>query len=221
MKNIAVILAAGTGTRFDSEIPKQYLKLRGKMIIEYSLDAFQIHPLIDEIMVAVQPPFVETIEKLKESGKYGKLSHIIIGGKERHETTRFIIDHCENKEVCNLLLHDAVRPFITQNTISDVIAALQDHEAVVVAVPAVDTILEVNDEQQVAAIPNRKMIWHAQTPQAFRLATLRLAFEKALQDSHFSATDDGGVVFHYLPQTPIHIVEGLASNIKITYKEDL
>ncbi|MDR2978897.1 MAG: 2-C-methyl-D-erythritol 4-phosphate cytidylyltransferase [Bacteroidales bacterium] len=221
MKNVAVILAAGSGSRFASDIPKQYVKIQGKMIIEHTIEAFQRHPFVDEIMIAVQPLFAPLIELIKKEEKYNKLTSIIIGGKERYDTTLSIINHCEGKEECNLLLHDAVRPFIDQNTISDVITALHDYEAVVVATPAIDTILEVNDEQRITAIPDRKRLWNAQTPQAFRLSTLRSAFEKGVEDPNFHATDDSSVVFRYLPQTSIHIIAGLASNMKITYSEDV
>lgn len=221
MKNIAVILAAGTGNRFCSEVPKQYVQVQEKMIIEYTIEAFQKHAMIDEIIVAVQPQYVSRMEELKEERGYEKLSQILVGGEERYATTLAILNHLADEEECNLLLHDAVRPFIDQETISNVISALEENEAVVVAVPSIDTVLEITPTKQIMAIPDRRKIWRAQTPQAFRRSVLQQAFEKALRDPAFSATDDSGVVFRYLPEVPIYIVEGNPANIKITYKEDL
>ncbi|MDL2312752.1 2-C-methyl-D-erythritol 4-phosphate cytidylyltransferase [Bacteroidales bacterium OttesenSCG-928-B11] len=221
MQNIAILLAAGSGRRFAAELPKQFVKVNGKMLLEYTIDAFEKHPDIDEIRIAVQPEFVPLVESLIQSGHYKKLTHIIIGGKERYDTTRAIISQTDLPDDCNVLLHDAVRPFIAQHTISEVIAALREHEAVVAAVPATDTVLEVGENGCITTIPDRKKLWNAQTPQAFRLHVLRTAFANAHQTANFNATDDGSVVFRYLPSTPVYIVKGEPSNIKITYNEDI
>ncbi len=161
----------------------------------------------------------------------------------------------ESRPVINILLHDAARPFVSERIITDVCTALQQHEAVTVAIPATDTMYRVAPQEQDTAgdfivqdIPLRSTLLCAQTPQAFRLTTIAEAYRQALQppqesdnpqsqqesnsrqfqqDNHsqqpkpLQATDDCGIVHHYLPSVPIHIVPGDAQNRKITYKEDL
>jgi 2-C-methyl-D-erythritol 4-phosphate cytidylyltransferase len=104
--------------------------------------------------------------------------------------------------------------------IENVCDALKEYDAVNLAIPAVDTIIEVKDDIMVAA-PRRDILRQVQTPQGFKRQVLFEAFERALKDPEFMATDDCGVVFKYHPETQIKIVAGENSNIKITYKEDL
>ena len=130
----------------------------------------------------------------------------------------------------NLLLHDAARPFVSQDIIARVCEALEQHEAVTVAIPSTDTIYEMVDGK-VARIPQRSTIMRAQTPQAFCLDLIAEAYAKALgvdslsaeacAEAHLPATDDCGVVYEHMPQMPIHIVLGEEQNKKITFKEDI
>ena len=130
----------------------------------------------------------------------------------------------------NLLLHDAARPFVSQAIIARVCEALEEHEAVTVAIPSTDTVYEMVDGK-VARIPQRSTIMRAQTPQAFRLELIAEAYTNALGvDSlsaeacaacHLPATDDCGIVHEHMPEVPIYIVEGEEQNKKITFKEDI
>jgi 2-C-methyl-D-erythritol 4-phosphate cytidylyltransferase len=132
--------------------------------------------------------------------------------------------------ITNLLLHDAARPFVSQEIIARVCEALEEHEAVTVAIPSTDTVYEMINGQ-VARIPQRSTIMRAQTPQAFRLELIAEAYAKALgvdicdiqacSACHLPATDDCGVVYEHMPQVPIYIVEGEEQNKKITFKEDI
>ena len=98
---------------------------------------------------------------------------------------------------------------------------MEEHPAVAVAIPATDTVFEVTDDGRfITAIPARKRLRCAQTPQAFRIDVIREAYSKALQDPHFTSTDDCGVLFRYCPEVPIYIVPGEVSNMKLTYPED-
>lgn len=223
MRNIVVLLAAGSGKRFEGEEPKQFLRLEGKLLLEYSMEVFQNHPAIDEIWVVAQAPYFPLMEELLSQKKYSKFLGIIEGGKERHDSTFAAISHLDDYDLekSNILLHDAARPLITSKIIDNVITALKEHRAVITAIPATDTIVEVSDHKTVASIPDRKVLMNVQTPQGFRLATIRRAFEIAMEDPDFYATDDGGVVFRYLSEEPIFIVAGDLRNIKITYKSNL
>ena len=173
MKNIAVILAGGIGSRVGGNIPKQLLPLAdGRSVLEHAVWAFAEEACIDEVCVVMHPdylPYAETIQRGCE-----KLKTITVGGKERWESSVHAIEAYRAKLTeaewadSNILLHDAARPFVSHAIIQSVCEALKTHSAVTVAVPATDTIYRV-EEGQLREIPDRKTMMRAQTPQAFRL----------------------------------------------------
>lgn len=240
MKNIAIILAGGIGARVGGALPKQLLPLAdGRTILEHAIDAFQQAECIDEICLVMHPNYIDYAQQMCDNNDWDKLKHIVPGGNERWESSvnaiRLYMDQpstsFSNEDVgYALLLHDAARPFVSQDIIANVCQALETHEAVVVAVPSTDTVYEMK-EGVVARIPNRATIMRAQTPQAFHLPLIAKAYAKALgvndlnevasMQTHLPATDDCGVVFNHMPQVPIHIIPGEEKNKKITYKEDL
>lgn len=224
--NIAIILAGGAGKRMGCDIPKQFLELNGHTVIEYSIDAFEQENNIDEIAVVVHPEWRKHLEDIFASRGWKKLSHIIDGGEERYMSSlNAIAAYLDYPDDTNLILHDAARPWVSKNIIKHVLEALKEHEAVGVGVPSTDTVWDVrrelSGERFVARIPERKRMWRAQTPQAFRLPVIRDAYQRALQDPNFTATDDCGVVRQYMPEIKIYLVEGEEQNRKITFKEDL
>ena len=237
MKNIAVILAGGTGSRVGGPVPKQFMLLAGRTVIEHSIGTFNNHPAIDEVAVVVHPEWRSRMEEIASAGRWAKLTKIIDGGSERYiSSLNAIMAYIDEPDDTNLLLHDAARPMVSAEIIDRVVAALQGHEAVGVAVPSTDTVWEVhpdlneelrikNDEfimpRFVARIPERRLMWRAQTPQAFRLPLIRDAYQCALQDPLFRATDDCGVVRRYMPGVKIAVVEGSEENRKITFAGDM
>ena len=239
MKNIAVILAGGIGARVGGDTPKQLLPLAdGRSVLEHAVSAFEQSPHIDEVCIVMHPDYIAHAEQMLLANAWQKVRHIIPGGKERWESSvnaiRRLGDEAIRQEAkgegVNLLLHDAARPFVSQQIIARVCEALMEHEAVTVAIPSTDTVYEMADNQ-VARIPQRSTIMRAQTPQAFRLELIAEAYTKALGvDSlsaetcaacHLPATDDCGIVHEHMPEVPIYIVEGEEQNKKITFKEDI
>lgn len=240
MKNIAIILAGGIGARVGGALPKQLLPLAdGRTILEHAIDAFQQAECIDEICLVMHQDYMAYAQDLSQTNEWSKLKHIVPGGNERWESSvnaiRLYMDQpstsFSNEDVgYALLLHDAARPFVSQEIIANVCQALKTHEAVVVAVPSTDTVYEMV-EDKVARIPNRQTIMRAQTPQAFHLPLIAEAYAKALgvnnlkeaacNKNNLPATDDCSIVFKHMPQVAIHIVPGEEQNKKITYKEDL
>lgn len=221
--NIAVILSAGTGSRFGSDIPKQFINLAGKNIIEYTIAAFEQNSNIDEICIVADLIYHEKLLAISQENSFKKVKRIIQGGKERKDSSYNAIKEYENIENVNLIFHDAVRPFVSQQIINDTIKSLEKYNAIDVAIPTADTIIEIDsDTKTISNIPQRSKLQRGQTPQAFKLETIQKAHELANNDKNEPMfTDDCGLVKQYLPEEKIYVVEGEEKNIKITYPEDL
>ena len=234
MYNVAVILAGGIGARVGGNTPKQLLPLAdGRSVLEHAVSAFEQSPHIHEVCIVMHSDYIAYAEQMLLANAWQKVRNIIPGGKERWESSvnaiRRLGDKAKGEEV-NLLLHDAARPFVSQDIIARVCEALEQHEAVTVAIPSTDTVYEMLDGK-VARIPQRSTIMRAQTPQAFRLELIAAAYTKALGADisdkqacaacHLPATDDCGIVHEHMPNVPIYIVEGEEQNKKITFKEDI
>ncbi len=220
MKNIAVILAGGKGVRLGNSKPKQFLKVAGKLIIEHSIAAFQNHELIDEIAVVCHKDYISTIKDIVNKNQFTKVKKFLNGGEQRSDSSLSAINAYSHNNNINLIFHDAVRPLVSKKIITECIKALNKYNAVAVVIDSTDTIFEVKDNF-ITTIPNRNYLKKAQTPQAFKLDTIKTAYDLALKDSSFQSTDDCGVVKKYLPDEPVFVVNGDEINIKLTYKEDL
>ena len=218
--NIAVVLAGGSGLRLGGDIPKQFLEVDGKPIIAYTIEAFERNPHIDEIAVVSRTENVDLMWEIVRRFRYVKVKKVLVGGKERYDSSLAAIAAYDNPDDV-LLLHDGVRPLVSQQIIDRCVDAMKEYNAVGVAVKTTDTIVEVDQQGRIVATPSRTSLRNMQTPQCFRHGVIRKAYEVALRDPAFITTDDCGVVAKYLPNEPVLIVEGEASNIKVTYKEDL
>lgn len=217
--NVAVILAGGVGNRLDKSHPKQFFKVAGKTVIEHTVNVFEKNRLIDEIAIVINPNYQVTIEDLVLSNRWKKVRKILKGGAERYHSSMAAVNAYAGTGDINLIFHDAVRPLISDRIIDDTVAALDKYNAVDVAIPAVDTIISTEGDF-IDAIPERSKLRRGQTPQGFKLETIKRAYEKALQDPAFKSTDDCGVVLKYLPEEKIYVVKGEEVNMKLTYKED-
>lgn len=220
MRNIAIILAGGIGSRLNAGIPKQFLKVAGKTIIEHTISVFQHHPLIEEIAVVANESYHQKIGEYVVKDRFTKVKKVLMGGSERHYSSLSAIRAYEADGECNLIFHDAVRPLLSTVVIDQVVEALDTFGAVDVAIPSADTIIEVDGENTITNIPPRKHLRRGQTPQGFHLSVIKKAYEKALSDPDFVTTDDCGVILKYLPEQKIYVVTGEDANMKLTYKED-
>src|SRR3569833_3764378 len=229
LHNVAVVLAGGTGQRMGLEIPKQLVKIAGKPIMQHTLQIFQSAPQIDEIIVAMTPGFTAEAEAIVAAAGCTKVSHVIEGGTTRTETTMRAIETVSAATPeANVLFHDAVRPFIDHRVIEDCVKALDKYEAVDVAIPSADTIIKVDDYggTVIKDVPRRDLLRRGQTPQCFRLSTIREAYRLALADPDFTggkvtATADCSVVLRCLPDVPIVVVPGSEQNMKVTHPVDV
>lgn len=221
--NIAIILSAGSGSRFGSDIPKQFINLAGKNIIEYTIAAFEQNDKIDEICIVADTIYHERLLEISKNNNFTKVKKVIQGGVERKDSSYNAIKEYEDKKNINLIFHDAVRPFVSQRIINDCIESLEKYNAIDVAIPTADTIIQIDEiSKTIENIPQRSKLQRGQTPQAFKLEIIKKAHELAIEDINEPMfTDDCGLVKQYLPNEKIFVVNGEEKNIKITYKEDL
>lgn len=217
-KNIVAILAGGTGSRVGSELPKQFLDMAGKTLLERTVEVFERHPRIDCILVVSHPNHIEQVEAIREKYPNGKWKLTVPGGSERYWSTAAAVTVCPAEG--NLLIHDAARPIVSASLIDRLLDALENHAAAVPVIPLSDTLLEV-ENNDVKSVPNRKNFRFAQTPQAFHLDLLHQAIAQLKSDSNYCFTDDCGLFKHYFQDIPIAIVDGEISNKKLTYQSDI
>ncbi len=220
-RNIAIVLAGGSGSRFGHELPKQFFKINGRSIIEYSIEAFEKSGGIAEVWIVMNPLHLAEMQSIVNKNSWKKVTKLISGGDQRTDSTFNAVNACDSENV-NLIFHDAARPCVSLRIIEDTVKALDRYEAVAVAVPATDTIFNVGEDTRlVREIPKRSMMYMAQTPQAFSFNVIREAYQRYLADPQTGITDDCGMVKRYLPEVEIAVVAGDRRNIKLTTREDV
>jgi len=215
--NVAIIAAAGTGSRMAGDRPKQFLQLAGVPIIFHTLKPFEQCDSIQEIIVVL--PAAESADFLALVPKYGvkKLSRVVPGGKTRAESVWRGLLAIRGATAEVVAVHDGVRPFVATEEINRTMAAAHSHGAAILVAPAIDTIKQVDGGKVVKTL-ERGQLCHALTPQCFRYELLRRAYERAdVQDP--AITDDSSLVEQL--GEPVTIVEGSSRNIKITTQRDL
>ena len=217
---VAVVLGGGAGNRFGAALPKQLLTLGGKTLVEHCVAAFGQAPGVDEVLLVMPPGYAQEAAGLAGS----QVSAVIAGGVTRSDSVRNALAHLTGKgepsQATGVLLHDAARPLVSQRIIADCVEALAKYDAVGTAVPSSDTIVVAHDGVM-SHVPPRETLHRCQTPQCFRLSVIARAHELAAADPGYTPTDDCGVVLRYLPDVPVHIVQGSERNIKVTYPHDL
>ncbi|HWA87802.1 MAG TPA: IspD/TarI family cytidylyltransferase, partial [Opitutus sp.] len=170
-KIVGIILAGGSGNRFEAEVPKQFCLLNGRMVIEHAVAAFRESGLFAQIIVVLPPEWLD-----HPRAAIGDRN--IAGGATRNESTWAALQACD-ADTDLVLIHDAARPFVTPQILTDCVEALRSHDAVDVCIPADDTIVKVADGF-VESIPDRSQLMRGQTPQGFRFAALRNAYRTNL-----------------------------------------
>jgi len=225
LRNVAVVLAGGVGSRVGLNISKQLIKIAGRPIMEHTLDILNSHPAIDEVVVMMTPGYLDKVREIVKRNDFQKVSQILEGADNRNDTTQRALAALDD-EVCNVILHDAVRPLLSPRIVTDVVKALDTHGAVDVAIPSADTIItvagkEIDGYPVISSVPPRAMLRRGQTPQAFKLSVIRSAYAEAAMDPDFAATDDCSVVLKYKPEVPVAVVHGDDRNMKVTEPIDI
>lgn len=217
LRTAAIIAAAGFGKRFGGSLKKQFQNLLGKPVLSYSIESLESSPLVEEIILVVPDDSVGFCDKeiVKKFG-FEKVSKIIPGGKERRDSVERGFNSLSN-EIDIVLVHDAVRPFISIRMIEEVIKEASESGGAIIAIPVKDTIKKSSSGNYIERTVSRESLWLAQTPQAFRYDVLKQAYE-GLEKSVI-VTDESSLVERLGIQ--VKLVKGSELNIKITTEEDL
>ncbi len=223
-QNIALILSGGKGSRFEDSLPKQFAEVFGKTVLEYCIANYNKNENIDKILIVSNPTLIDRTRQVAGTSKFEKVCGIVEGGKTRGESSYIGIKHLKtelNLENANVLIQDAVRPFTNDTIINNVVSELENCKAVSVVIPATDTIYVTDTKGLLVSIPKRDCLFQAQTPQAFDLDLIYMAYKNAERVDRFSYSDDCSIVKNIYPSEEIRLVIGDINNLKITYSEDL
>ncbi len=210
MRTAAIIVAAGSGSRFGSETPKQFMEINGKPVIAHTIERFQAAPSVDSIVMVLADDRVGTFD----ISAYSKVIRVVAGGSSRAASVLNGITALED-QVGIVAVHDGARPLVAVEEIDATIAKAKETGAACLVAPVTDTIKSIRGGE-IAATLDRDKLRRALTPQAFKIEVLKAAYENADLEA---ATDEC-----YLVEKlghPIAIVEGSPRNIKITHHEDL
>lgn len=214
-----IVLASGDGQRFGGSTPKQFLKIAGRTILEHTIERFERNRFVESIIVVTNPSYYEFARELLLKARFDKVKKLLKGGSSRQESSYIGLCACA-EEPDYVLTHDAVRPFVSDHLITAVVTALEEYDAVDVAIPSADTIIEIDDKGLISGIPPRQFLRRGQTPQGFKLSLLRKAYELYRQEPVAGVTDDCGLIVKY-GLADVYVVEGEERNIKVTYPEDV
>jgi 2-C-methyl-D-erythritol 4-phosphate cytidylyltransferase len=215
--NMAIVVAAGTGSRIGGELPKQFLQLGNKPMIVHSLDLFERSDLIDEVVLVVHQDYLAyASQAIVDEYKLHKIRKITCGGETRQESVLAGLSACPTG-IDLVAIHDSARPFLADDLFNSVMAKASETGAAILAVQAKESI-KMGDNGIVIKTLKRDSIWIAQTPQVFRLAAILDAHQRAAAAKN-EATDDSELYEQYCG--PVSIIPGSHNNIKITTPADL
>ncbi len=220
-----VILAGGIGSRMGGDKPKQYLNLKGRPIIIYTIEKFFACPAIDKIIVLCPAQWEEhTKDLIKKfiSPAQDKIT-VARGGATRNETIMNAVDLIEKSGCLDddtiIVTHDSVRPFVTHRIIEENVKACEEYGACDTVIKATDTIVESKDGRFISNIPNRNYMYQGQTPQSFKAVKLKELYSSLTQEEKEILTDAAKIFV--LKGEKVALVDGEDFNIKITYPYDM
>lgn len=218
--NVAVIFAGGMGTRMNSRaLPKQFLEINGKPIIIHTLERFEQHSDLDAIAVAIVPEYRDHLTRLLRRYEITKVRWLVDGGAtgqvSRHRALQAVAQDCPEDTV--VLIHDGVRPLITEQLISANIESVLTYGSAITCTKFNETVVSSENDHIDAVIP-RDNIYAAQAPQSFRLSEILSLYDRAVADGELDSIDSCSIMHRY--GRKIYRVDGPRSNIKITTAED-
>lgn len=213
----AVIAAGGTGSRFGTEIPKQFVEINGVPIIAHTINKFESCPLISEIVIVTHPDFIVYCRDMVKELGFGKVTAIVCGGSTRQQSVFLGLKQLNNNAT-HVLIHDAARPAIDESTIAKCCEGAVEYSACAAGVRVVDTIKISDDGEFITSTADRSKMWQIQTPQAFEKSLIYKYHQNAAFEG-FEATDDCMLAERY--GAKVKLIQGNSDNIKITTYRDL
>ena len=214
----AVVPAAGKGRRMGSDVAKQFLGLYGKPILVQTLERLSAMPEVDEIIVATAKDDLDIVKKMTAEYRITKIEAVVVGGNERQDSVWNCLQHLSKNNIDIIIVHDAVRPFVTRDLVINVCAMAIDVGAAVPVVRPKDTVKTATGDGFIKSTLDRDQLVIVQTPQAFQFPVIVQAYQKAMNE-RFYGTDDASLVER--DGAKVKIVEGSYTNIKITTPEDI
>ena len=219
LKTVAIIPAAGAGVRMQTNRPKQFLDLDGRPVLAVTLERFQACPVIDSIILITPEQDVEYARKeIVEIYGLTKVEKVVAGGERRQDSVRLGLEAWDGHDGL-VLIHDGARPLVPADLIVRVIDAAKENRAVITALPAKETVKEVDENALVLKTYDRQKVWLVQTPQVFRYEDILMAHQRAIQESWEEVTDDALLMEKV--GIPVKVIEGSKDNIKVTTPRDL
>ena len=218
-KNLSVIVAGGTGVRLESKIPKQFIKLGEKTIIEHTIEKFDNHERIDSIYIITNEKYYGEMCEILAKNEYLKVDRILKGGKTRQESSAVGVKAAGN-DFENILIHDAARPLVTAKIITDVVNKLKFYSAVNVGILIKDSVAKITPNNMFEKVLDREYLRAVQTPQGFKREIIQKAHFLAEQGAKFDFTDDCSLIYEY-KLSEIGFIMGDERNLKITTLFDL
>lgn len=219
--NIAFLLAGGIDSRFQMNVPKQFVSVFNRPVIVYTMERFQNHPEIDEIVVACLDGWQEMVRAYAKQFNIGKLKEIIVGGKDGQETslkgTQALKERCAPEDI--VILHDAIRPMVSDEIISDSIHICKQHGNGIAAVCSMDAIMTSADGKTGKESISRYEIMKIQTPQAYRFGLLEEVHQKAREKGIRGQWETSSIMAGIGEK--IYFSKGSDMNIKINTVEDV
>jgi len=216
---IAVIPAAGLGTRMGSAGSKQFMDLCGKPMLAVTLEHFEKCRLVDGIVVVVaEDTIAYCTREIVKRFELSKVAQVVAGGQRRQESVRNGIEAVSNSTE-KIVIHDGARPLVTIELIERIIRASERHRGVVPGIPVKDTVKEIDSRGKVVKTVDRQALWAVQTPQIFRYEDIRLAHKKAMEEGWQGLTDDASLIEKL--SIPVTLIHGEEMNLKVTTVEDL
>lgn len=236
---IAIVLAAGRGSRMESDVAKQYMLLQGKPLIWYALHAVEESSVIDDCILVTGAEDISYVkEKIVADYGFSKVTAVVAGGKERYDSVyngllaavggsgQIDENPCASEWDGYIFIHDGARPLLTEEILRRCYEAVEKDHACVAGMPVKDTIKIVDEDGYAKQTPDRKFMWQVQTPQVFDAPLILSAYEKLMQEKErlmregISITDDAMVVETFT-ECKVRLVEGDYRNIKVTTPEDM
>ncbi len=219
---VAIILSAGSGKRMGSDIPKQYMDLKGKPIIYYSIKAFEDSPVQDIIIVTGESDIEFMQNDIVNKFGFNKVAGIVAGGAERYDSV--YIGLSEARKVTgatHVMIHDGARPFVSQSVISACMENVVKNRACIAGMPVKDTIKVVDDNNVIIDNPRRETLWQAQTPQCFELELAYRSYKEMIEKGATASVTDDAQVIEKFGGVKVAMVEASYDNMKITTPIDI